>query len=72
MSNSFSSLVGLGLILTVFFLVFKEPILWAFGASEATIGYALDYLGIYLVGTIFVQIALGMNPFINTQGFAKV
>lgn len=46
--------------------------LWAFGASEATIGFANDYLGIYLVGTIAVQIALGMNPFINTQGFAKV
>ncbi len=46
--------------------------MWAFGASDATIGYALDYLGIYLIGTIFVQIALGMNPFINTQGFAKV
>ena len=44
----------------------------AFGASEATLGYALDYLTIYLIGTIFVQIALGMNPFINTQGFAKI
>lgn len=72
MTNSFSALIGLALILTLFFFIFKEPILWAFGASEATIGYALDYLSIYLIGTIFVQIALGMNPFINTQGFAKV
>ena len=72
MTNSFSALIGLALFLTVFFFIFKEPILWAFGASDATIGYALDYLGIYLVGTIFVQIALGMNSFINTQGFAKV
>ncbi|MGL4914303.1 MAG: MATE family efflux transporter [Romboutsia sp.] len=72
MSNSFSVLMILAAVLTVGFLVFKEPILWAFGASEATIGYALDYLGIYLIGTVFVQIALGMNPYINTQGFAKV
>ncbi|MDU7887474.1 MAG: MATE family efflux transporter, partial [Clostridium perfringens] len=72
MTNSFSALIGLALILTVFFFIFKESILWAFGASNATIGYALDYLGIYLIGTIFVQIALGMNSFINTQGFAKV
>ncbi|CEH32994.1 MATE family efflux transporter [Romboutsia lituseburensis] len=72
MSNSFSVLIILAVLLTVGFLVFKEPILWAFGASDATIGYALDYLGVYLIGTIFVQIALGMNPYINTQGFAKV
>ncbi|MGL5379441.1 MATE family efflux transporter [Clostridium sp.] len=72
LSNSFTMLIGLGVALTVGFLIFKEPILWAFGASEATIGFALDYLTIYLIGTIFVQIALGMNPFINTQGFAKI
>lgn len=72
MSNSFSALLIVSAMLTVGFLIFKEPILWAFGASEATIGYSMDYLGIYLIGTIFVQIALGMNPFINTQGFAKI
>lgn len=72
LTNSFSMLLILGVILTTIFLIFKEPILWAFGASEATIGYALDYLSLYLIGTIFVQIALGMNPFINTQGFAKI
>lgn len=71
-SNSFSTLVILGVVLTVGFFIFKEPLLWAFGASEATIGFANDYLGIYLIGTVAVQIALGMNPFINTQGFAKV
>ncbi len=53
-------------------MIFKEPILWTFGASETTINYAPDYLAIYLIGTVFVQIALGMNPFINTQGFAKI
>ncbi len=71
-SNSFVTLIGLAILLSVGFYIFKEPILWKFGASEATINYALDYLSIYLVGTIFVQIALGMNPFINTQGFAKI
>lgn len=72
MGNSFSMLLILGTILTILFMIFKEPILWAFGASEATINFALDYLNLYLVGTIFVQIALGMNTFIYTQGFAKI
>ncbi len=72
MTNSFSSLLIIAAILTVIFMVFKEPILWKFGASESTIEYATNYLGIYLIGTVFVQIALGMNPFVNTQGFAKI
>lgn len=59
------------LLVIAFFLLFKEPILWAFGASNQTINYALDYIGLYILGTIFVQISLGMNSFINTQGFAK-
>lgn len=71
MTNSFSALVIIAIILTVSLLIFKENILWAFGASKDTIGYANDYIGIYLIGTIFVQIGLGLNPFINTQGFAK-
>lgn len=72
MTNSFTSLIGVGVLLTTAFLIFKEPILIAFGASSNTLGYAMDYLAIYLIGTVFVQIALGMNPFINTQGFAKI
>ncbi|MGL5674875.1 MAG: MATE family efflux transporter [Cellulosilyticaceae bacterium] len=72
MSNSFSLLILIGVILTIVLMVFKEPILWAFGASENTIGYAKDYLTLYLIGTIAVLIALGMNAYINTQGFAKV
>lgn len=72
MSNSFAMLLIVGIILTVIFLVFKRPLLLAFGASNQTIGYALDYLTIYVIGTIFVQISLGMNPYINTQGFAKI
>lgn len=72
MSNSFAMLIIIGLILTIGFFIFQEPMLWAFGASETTISFAKEYLGIYLIGTVFVQIALGMNPFINTQGFAKI
>ena len=72
MTNSFSVLLIIAGILTVIFMIFKEPILWKFGASESTMKYATDYLGIYLIGTVFVQIALGMNPFVNTQGFAKI
>lgn len=72
MSNSFSILIILSIFLTFFILIFKEPILMIFGGSENTIGYSLDYLSIYIIGTISVQIALGMNPFINTQGFAKI
>ena len=72
LSNSFTTLIILSVVLTVGFLIFKEPILRAFGASDNTLAYALDYLTIYLMGTIFVQIALGLNPFINAQGFAKI
>lgn len=72
LSNSFSSLIIIGIILTIIFSIFKEPLLWLFGASKVTIDFAKDYLGIYLIGTIAVQIALGMNPFINTQGFTKI
>lgn len=71
-SNSFFALIVIAIILTIGFMIFKVPILNAFGASEETIKYAIDYLSIYLIGTIFIQIALGLNPFINTQGFAKI
>lgn len=72
LSNSFSVLIIMSIVLTIGLSIFSEPILWSFGASEATIGYAKQYLNLYLLGTIFVQIALGMNPYINTQGFAKI
>ncbi|MDV9656179.1 MATE family efflux transporter [Clostridioides difficile] len=70
MSNSFSVLVILAILLTIGFKIGKEPLLWMFGASESTIGYSMEYLNIYLIGTVFVQISMGMNTFINTQGFA--
>lgn len=71
LGNSFFSLIIVSIILTVFILLFGKPILMIFGASDNTIGYGLDYLNIYALGTIFVQITLGMNAFISTQGFAK-
>lgn len=72
MSNSLSMLVIISVLLMTSLLIFKEPLLLAFGASSQTLPYANDYLGIYILGTLFVQIAIGMNPFINTQGFAKI
>ena len=71
LGNSFSLLIIISIILTTVFSIFKEPILMAFGASNVTIEYATSYLGVYLIGTIFVQLSLGINPYINTQGFAK-
>lgn len=60
------------IILTIIVQIFKEPLLYAFAASDNTITYALDYIGIYSWGTIFVMISLGLNAFITTQGFSKV
>ena len=71
-SNALSMLVIISALLMTALFIFKEPLLLAFGASEQTLSYANDYLGIYVLGTLFVQIAIGMNPFINTQGFAKI
>lgn len=72
MGNSFTLLLLFGAVLTVIGLAFREPILYLFGASGATFPYANDYLSIYLCGTIFVMIGLGMNPFINAQGFGRM
>ena len=71
MGNSFTLLLLFGGILTVGGLLFRRPILYLFGASDATFPYADDYLSIYLCGTLFVMIGLGMNPFINAQGFGR-
>ena len=51
--------------------LFRRPILYLFGASDATFPYANDYLTVYVLGTVFVMIGLGMNPFINAQGFSR-
>lgn len=60
------------IILTLIVQIFKEPLLYLFAASDNTITYALDYMGIYSLGTIFVMISLGLNAFITTQGFSKI
>ncbi len=72
MGNSFTLLLLFGASLTALCLLFKRPILYLFGASDATFPYADDYLTIYLLGTLFVMVGLGMNPFINAQGFGRV
>ena len=72
MGNCTTALVFISAVLTTAVLLFGENMLMAFGASENTVGYALDYMNIYACGTIFVQIALGLNAFITAQGFAKI
>ena len=72
MGNAFVLLLILGAAGTAFFMALKEPILYRFGASPDTFPYANGYLSIYLFGTLFVMISLGMNPFINAQGFGKI
>ena len=71
MGNAFALLLILGAAATVLFLLIKRPMLYLFGASDDTFPYADAYLTVYLLGTIFVMVGLGMNPFINSQGFAK-
>lgn len=70
LGNSFITLVGLSVVLTAVFLIWGRPLLMLFGASDHTVDYALQYMNIYVAGTIFVQLALGLNSFISTQGFA--
>jgi len=72
MGNSFVMMVAVGILLTVLGLMFKRPMLYLFGASDATIPYADAYVTIYLMGNIFVMTGLGMNSFINSQGFGTV
>lgn len=71
LGNGTSLLILFSIVLTLFFFFFKTPLLYLFGASNSTIIYANDYLDIYLLGTIFVQLSLGLNLFISSQGQAK-
>lgn len=71
LGNSFTLLVIISITLTIIFLFFAEDLLLLFGASENTITYATSYMKIYSLGTIFVQLTLGLNAFISAQGFAK-
>lgn len=71
LGNSFIALIGISVVLTVFFLIFGESLLYLFGAREKALTYSLSYLNIYVCGIIFVQLTLGLNIFITTQGFVK-
>jgi len=72
LGNSVSFLVICTAVLMAFFYVFQRPLLYMFGASDATIGYATDYLSIYLAGTLFVELSLGLNAFIICQSQPKI
>ena len=72
MGNSFSMLIVSGAVLMMLCLIFKRPILYLFGASSDTFSYADQYITIYLIGTLFVMTSLGMNNFINAQGFGRM
>lgn len=72
MGNSFCLMLIFGVGLTVLGLVFKKPMLYLFGASDQTFPFADQYISIYLLGSVFVMIGLGMNSFINAQGFGRV
>jgi putative MATE family efflux protein len=70
--NSFTMLVACSVAITALALLFKRPLLYLFGASDTTYVYAADYMTIYILGTLFVMISLGLNQYINAQGFARV
>lgn len=72
MGNCFVTLSVVSIIMTILVLAFQEPLLYLFGASSNTIGYAKQYMTIYAIGTIFVQLTLGLNAFISTQGFSTI
>ncbi|MDY5871224.1 MAG: MATE family efflux transporter [Lachnospiraceae bacterium] len=72
LGNGVSLLLLFTIFLMLFFYLFQTPLLYLFGASDAPIGYASAYINIYLLGTIFVELALGLNTFIISQGQSKV
>lgn len=72
LGNCFSLQIVVSVILTAVLFIWNKDLLLAFGASENTIGYATDYMSIYAIGTLFVQMTLGMNTFITAQGFTTV
>lgn len=71
LGNCFVLQIIISVILTAVLLIWNRDLLMAFGASENTIGYGVNYMNIYALGTIFVELTLGMNAFITAQGFAK-
>ena len=71
MGNCYSMLILFAALLTVCYEVFAEPMLWMFGASEDTVGHALDYIRVYAIGNVFQLTVLGLNSFLTTQGFSN-
>ncbi len=71
MGNCLTLLICFGLGLTVIGLLVRRPLLFALGASDVTLPYAMSYITIYLLGNVFVMLSLGLNNFINAQGFAR-
>lgn len=71
LGNCFTTQILISFVLTAVLLIWNRDLLMAFGASENTISYGTRYMNIYSVGTIFVQLTLGMNVFITAQGFAQ-
>ena len=71
LGNCFVTLLSISLILTVFFRTFSSQLLMMFGASPDTLPYGLAYINIYVLGTVFVQLSLGLNAFITAQGFSR-
>lgn len=72
MTNAFLLLLIFSAFLTVVLYIFAPQLLTMFGASDVTLPYAVDYARIYILGTVFILIVNGMNPFVTTQGFAKI
>ncbi|MBR2875464.1 MAG: MATE family efflux transporter [Clostridia bacterium] len=72
LGNCFTLQIIVSIIITAILLLFNRNLLLAFGASNNTIEYATDYMNVYAIGTIFVQMTLGMNFFISAQGFTKI
>ena len=72
LGNGFVTLIAFSVSLTALFLLIRKPFLYMVGASDATYPYANDYIVIYLMGTIFVQLTLGLNPFITCQGRSRI
>lgn len=72
MANAYFMMLVCGVVLTVVGIALHKPLLYLFGASDATYPYAAAYLIIYLLGTVFVMTSLGLNPYINSQGFARI
>ena len=72
LGNACATLVLISIGLTIVFLIFQRPILMLFGASKQTVVYGIEYLSIYLIGTIFVLLSMGLNQYISCQGKSKI